>query len=102
MSKLAHSNDATMQQIERLAREREGEIMSDMQWMPISTAPRDGKAILLAARPSEDDAMVVVGWWDNGLESWAWGQRRRLHTEPSVWCELPDLKAIPAAVEALS
>lgn len=58
-----------------------------MAWQPITTAPKDGTAILVW-RPKEVDgpgAHVGVDWWSGN--SW---YRSRTYQQPTRWMPLPE------------
>jgi hypothetical protein len=67
--------------------------MSD--WKPISTAPKDGRKLLLFAHLKNDSEMKfhpVVGHWNEALNAWKVTPEQLNSIEelmPSLWCELP-------------
>jgi hypothetical protein len=58
------------------------------EWKPISSAPKDGTAILLG-----HDQAVFDGWWDAEISAWVDGCSDRYEDlmtyEPTHWTELP-------------
>ena len=69
--------------------------MSD--WNPISTAPKDGRKLLLFTRLKSDPEMAfypVIGHWNDALQAWKLTPEHLSAAEeliPSLWNELPHL-----------
>ena len=69
--------------------------MSD--WKAISTAPKDGRKLLLFAHLKSDPDMIfhpVVGHWSDEVHAWKVTPEQLNGVEelmPSLWSELPHL-----------
>lgn len=80
--------------------------MSEHQWQPIETAPRDGSPILIfdpTQAPSSstesqsgkvvtyDDPRYAIGYWRVWKTSgeWMWGNRNSSYVSPTHWMPLP-------------
>lgn len=67
--------------------------MSD--WKPISTAPKEGRKLLLFAHLKNDPDMTfhpVVGHWNEGVQAWKMSPEQLNLIEelmPSLWSERP-------------
>jgi hypothetical protein len=57
------------------------------QWQRISTAPKDGKNILIY------DGFISVGYWLDGAHSWNdgnwWVEGGQITVDPTHWMPLP-------------
>lgn len=67
--------------------------MSEQQWQPIATAPRDGTPVMLFARsPRATASVICIGWW---IESMGWleaafAPNHPIGIVPSHWMPLPE------------
>ncbi|MFK5596485.1 hypothetical protein ACFZ8E_05705 [Methylobacterium sp. HMF5984] len=61
---------------------------AEANWQPISTAPSDGRPIIIARRGAKEPEVVPADgeWWRSTV---CWGLDQR----PQLWCELPTIPA---------
>ncbi len=61
------------------------------EWQPISTAPKDGRYLMLWC-PNEITPRVAIGCWDDGVDLWMESDNRT-DTDwlgPTHWMPLPE------------
>lgn len=68
-----------------------------MTWQPIDTAPRDGRAILIAEEGDADGRCTrlwaAVVYWETAMNDWCgyYSGTHPLDVSPTLWAELPPL-----------
>lgn len=63
-------------------------MLARMEWQPISTAPKDGDAVLVVEGEPSGDGSMFVGWYDRYSGEWTDGDK--FSKAVTHWMPLPD------------
>ena len=67
-------------------------------WLPIETAPKDGRRVLLAASDFHGALEPIVGWWDEDNDEWACGLLDHMEEDALdaktvvMWMPIPEVR----------
>ncbi|MAG25043.1 hypothetical protein CMI47_05625 [Candidatus Pacearchaeota archaeon] len=61
-----------------------------MDWQPIDTAPKDGRAVILAASHG-----VSVGWWEDSEPTFKWRFVEDFDLTPTGCCDMESEDRVP-------
>jgi len=64
--------------------------MTENKWMPIESAPRDGKIILIYGPDENPYSRIKIGRWSEILKSWVSTHYISGYYKPTHWHPLPE------------
>ena len=62
--------------------------MSDREWQPIETAPKDGRLVLIRTAAGDEWAGTFTAHWSRHSNGWFYSDHRT-HPRPTHWMPLP-------------